>query len=372
MTDSSAPEGQDSQTTTQDRDVPELLNTEALEKTLYRRAYQALRRRIGARAASLFGSVIVLILVFHFLLEALNVLPELRKNLEFVPGVLSASGYISELLHPRCGLTTEQCQNVSNVGEAAQQVGEFAANEFPTLRNEFIAINKIDAAIDGTREHNDLAKPLTVEAIAVRVSAAKWLTSYGALLEALVTKTQASELANASNDFISSTGSIPGERMTNDQLDPVMALALLGDSLIKYRKAQAIKLLVPLAADDVNRLCDLLSNDFNPMKSNVAAAEFLAIMRLRVDADYALRAKATPFAERVAALDGVILANESNARLELADAQAAKAVETLKKANQQLVLDLKNEPYSLHDVKTLGTQLKDLAANVRTLGSFSR
>ena len=269
-----------------------------------------------------------------------------------------------------CGLTGEQRNAAMQLGHAAQSSGDFASDQFPKLRQMVISMNVIDVEIGGTRKPGELDKNFSASTVAIRVRAARALASYGELLIALVTETQAAELQQASNDFVSSVKSISGKRLSDAQLDAIgSTVDQVGGWIVEYKRAEAIKAIVPQAAPEVEHLCDLLINDFSQTGQNLSQEVDATAQRLRGDIDLALAEKDTSFAERSAAMQGQTLVEQADAELTVVNAQAIQALKALKTANQDLVKALTDQQYNAADIENLGEQINMLATAIKTVSA---
>ena len=267
-----------------------------------------------------------------------------------------------------CGLTGEQRSAAMQLGHAAQSSGDFASGQFPKLRQMVISMNVTDVEIGGTGKPGELDKNFSASTVAIRVQAARALASYGELLVALVTETQAAELQQASNDFVSSVKSISGKRLSDAQLDAIGSIVdQAGGWIVEYKRAKAIKTIVPQAAPEVEHLCDLLINDFSQTGMNLSQQVDATAQRLRGDIDVALAEKDTSFAERSVAMQGQTLAEQADAELTLVNAQAIQALKALKTANQDLVKALTEQQYNAADIENLGAQINMLATAIKTV-----
>ncbi len=267
-----------------------------------------------------------------------------------------------------CGLTNQQRDAATRLGNASEQIGDAASDEFLKLRDTAIAMNKIDVEIGGSRDYKELDKNFDAKTIAVRVQAAQALASYGKLLTALVTATEADQLKTAANDFVSSVKGISGKKLSDSQLEALGSIVQeIGSWIVECKKAKALEKIVPEAAPQVDQLCDLLIEDFSANDLHLAQGADATILRLRGDIDVALADKHAPFAERAAAVEGEMLADDADARLKLVDAQTVESLKKLKCANAQLVLALSNKEYDLADIEQLGKQMKELASSIKTL-----
>jgi hypothetical protein len=89
-----------------------------------------------------------------------------------------------------CALTRPQRTCVAQFAEASTAIGEFAAVQFPTLRQATIDMNLQNIALAGDAKLSDLDEAFDPDRVATRVAAARALATNGTLLHALVEDTQ--------------------------------------------------------------------------------------------------------------------------------------------------------------------------------------
>jgi hypothetical protein len=82
------------------RGAPKLPNAEALSESLYQRAYGWIRRHVGARAAAVFITLVVALIGLNYTFEILGKFPEIKKDLEIVPGFSTASEWLYDITRP--------------------------------------------------------------------------------------------------------------------------------------------------------------------------------------------------------------------------------------------------------------------------------
>jgi len=267
-----------------------------------------------------------------------------------------------------CGLTTVQRQAALSLGQAAVTVGSFAATTFPEMRQTAIEMNTTDVTIGGHASRADLDEGFHVEHIASRVAAAHALEAYGELLRTLVEETQKDELRKASSRFVASARSVPGRRLADAQYEALGALVEgIGGMVVEARKARALERIVPAYKADVDHLCALLLEDFDPRGLHLAQRFEGALQRLDSDAELVLAARGGGPGGPALAVGGMRQVTDGRALLEVLGGRGRETVRALGKANTALDAALRDETFSLDDVRAVATRVESLAAAVRAL-----
>jgi hypothetical protein len=268
-----------------------------------------------------------------------------------------------------CALTSTQREATSRFAQASMEIGDFTSNEFSHFRSATIDMNTTSIAINGHAKADNLDGAFNPDDTIERVKAAQAISSYGKLLLSLVNDTQETELKQASNNFVDSFKSISNKKMTNSQLEGLGQLVqAIGSILVEAKKADAVKAIVPAAAKEVDKLCDLLINDLTPRTSTQLATGFdTTIRQLTQDADSILEKPDKSYTDRLIAVDGRRKAQEENDHLAQISSQAVKTLSALKAANAQLVNALNDDSLSIADIKTLGKEANTLKVAIDAL-----
>jgi len=284
---------------------------------------------------------------------------------------IARSLFLATLVSPgglACGLTTMQRQAVASLAEAAVTAGSFAATTFPEMRQAAVALNATSVRLGGHASPGDLDEGFHVERVAPRVAAALALADYGELLRALVEETRHDELAAAAARFVASARTVPGRRMSDEQYAALGDLVEgIGGMVIEARKARAIERIVPAYEADVDHLCDLLLEDFDPRGLHLAQRFAITLERLDADADLALALRDGPSLGRSIAVQGIQQVTAGRALLEVAGGQGRVMVLTLKRANAALAAALRDDVVAIDDLRAVAMQVQSLAAAVRVL-----
>lgn len=266
-----------------------------------------------------------------------------------------------------CGLTATQRDAAGQFAKASANLGSFASDEFPKLRNAVIEMNMKNVALGVTSKGKDLDGPFDVTRTTTRVKAAEHLSKYGQLLQALVQETQEQELKDASDAFVSSASNIPGLTLNEKNAEAAGAIVQrIGGWFIELKKCRAVKKIVPDHQEDVDKIINLLIADFTVEGNNLASGVESVAMRLQGNAEPVWADPDASVSDRFFAIKGKRLAEQHLQRLNTVESKAVKALEQLKKANGTLVAALEKDA-SFEDIKALGKQVNELADAVKVL-----
>jgi hypothetical protein len=267
-----------------------------------------------------------------------------------------------------CGLTTMQRQAVTSLGDAAVTVGRLAAITFPEMRRTAIALNATDVRLGGHASPADLDEGFHVEHVAARLAAALALEDYGNLLRTLVEDTRREELMAAAARFVASARLVAAGQLSDEQYAALGELVEgIGGMLIEARKARAIERIVPAYAADVDHLCDLLLEDFDPRGLHLAQRFAITLERLDADVDLALAPGGGASLGRSIAVQGIQQVTAGRALLEVVGEQGRAMVLTLKRANAALAVALRDQAFAIEDLRAVAMQAQSLAAAVHVL-----
>jgi hypothetical protein len=289
----------------------------------------------------------------------------LHKNFLFALLIITLSG---------CALTSTQKEAAGNFAQASANIGDFAATEFTHFRTATIDMNVTSVAIRGrasllnAKNEPNLDEALKPTAVIERVKSAQALSSYGKLLFSLVTETQETELKQASDNFVNSFKSVNGKNLSNAQLDGLGQLVhAIGSLWVEAKKAEAVKKIVHDAKPDVDKLCDLLIDDFNETGLQNAQGFDATISNLVGDASLALKAKDTSYIDRLIAANGLKQAWTEREHLTNISTQAIATLKKLKAANAQLLQAMENDSFSIDDIKAVGQEVNNLKSAINAL-----
>lgn len=284
-----------------------------------------------------------------------------------------------------CALTSTQREATSRFAQASSEIGDFATTEFNHFRSATIDMNVSDIAIRGKKDLlkckfdsvtkkptnncvSDLDEALKPSPVIERVKSAQALSSYGKLLLALVTETQEAELKKASSNFVDSFKSASNLKMTDDQLEGLgQVVQAIGSFWVEADKANAVKQIVPKAGPQVNKLCDLLINDFNATALQAGSGFDATISNLVGDATIALKENDASYNERLIAISGLKQAWEEREHLNNISKQATATLTKLKAANTQLIMAIEHDSPSIGDIQAIGKEVSNLRSAITAL-----
>jgi hypothetical protein len=269
-----------------------------------------------------------------------------------------------------CGLSITQREAATRFANASSGLGQFTAKELTSLREATIQMNSKDIALGGKAKINDLDGAFDSDAIKARVNAAVTLSAYGNLLMALVDDNQASHLKSAAMQFSDSIKGVSGNSLSDNQLDTLGGIVYsISGYFLEWQKANALKDIVISSKADIDRLCDLLIDDFDPTKLKLAQAIDNTSKGLKADAAIALDTK-SDINERLFIIDAYNLADQQKQRIKKVGIQASEALKALKAANAELANALANDSDSLVDAKLLGIKMKELCLALKITNSI--
>lgn len=286
-----------------------------------------------------------------------------------------------------CALTSVQKEAVSSFAQASADIGDFASTEFNHFRSATIDMNVTDVAIRGEKSKSllkckidsitkkesyecvpDLDEALKPVATIERVKSAQALSSYGKVLLALVNETQEAELKKASSNFVDSFKSISKKSMSNAQLEGLGQLVqAIGSFWVEAKKANAVKEIVKQAEPDVNKLCNLLIDDFTVTALHVGSGVDKTISNLAGDAELSLKASDASYSDRLIAIGGLKQAWGEREHLNNVSKQAIATLTKLQAANKQLLAAIEEDSLSIEDIKALGKEVNDLRTAITAL-----
>ena len=274
-----------------------------------------------------------------------------------------------------CALTSTQKEAASRFAQASADIGDFAATEFNHFRAATIDMNVTSIAIHGKakllndKNEPNLDEALKPESVIERVKSAQALSSYGKLLLSLVTETREAELKQASNNFVNSFKSVSGKKLSDAQYEGLGQLVhAIGSFWVEAKKAEAVKSIVKNAGPDIDKLCDLLIEDFDKVGLHSAQGFDATISNLRADADIAL-AKSTSYTDRLIAINGFKQAFVEREHLNHISKTAIASLTKLKAANVQLKQAIESNNLSIDDIKAVGQEMNNLRSAINALRS---
>ena len=285
----------------------------------------------------------------------------MKRNLALVAGCLLLAATLCG-----CGLTSKQIVKTQSFGTATANIGKLGEEEFVNIRNGIIEMNKELVAIDNTKTASDLQfdRPTSPEATATRIAATKALKSYGELLVKLATEDRTENLQKVADSLINNTTVALKKDLSDEQKGAINEIIVgLGSFWVEKKEADAAKKIIPAYEKPVNELADLLAEDFSLddgslgyIKAYDTTAKRLknASMRLvNLGGQYSVL-------ERDRAVQALVLSESSISRATEISKSAGKSIDSLKKANAELVKVIKEENYSTDDIKAYAKQIQEL------------
>jgi len=265
-----------------------------------------------------------------------------------------------------CGLTSRQIYKTQSFGTATANIGKIGEEEFVSIRNGIIEMNKELISIDNTKtsENFEFDKPTSAEHTSTRVAACKALNLYGELLVKLVSEDRTENLEKVANALLDNTAAALGKDLPDEKKGAIgKIIAGFGSFWVNKKKADAAKEIIPAYEQPVNDLADLLSDDFSIdddalgyLKGYETTAKRLknASMRLiNSGSKYTVL-------ERDRAISALVLSERALTRSTELSKKVKKSIEGLKKANTELVKVMEDDNYSSDDIKMYVVQIQEL------------
>ncbi len=285
--------------------------------------------------------------------------------------LFAISGLFFVVFISGCGLTVGQVVKTQDFGVATTNIGNVSGEEFLTIRREIIAMNQMLVAIDNTKIAKELRfdRPAYVGRTATRVAAAKALTNYGELLTQLLLEDRTKNLQTVAASLVDNTEEALGSDLSDKKKEGINQLVVdLGGFWVKSKKVKAIKKIVPEYKSVIDRLADLLANDFSLETSGYLKAYELMAKKLK-NASIGLVNKGNEYSvlERAVAVDALIMAEKSLSHATEMDKQMRVSIAGLKKANAELVKAINNKDYATDDIKNYAKTIRSLVNTYKVL-----
>lgn len=266
-----------------------------------------------------------------------------------------------------CGLTGNQIVKTQSFGAATASIGKLGEDEFTNIRNGIIEMNKELVTIDNTKKSDSLVfdKPAFAGPTSKRIAACKALKLYGELLVDLATEDRSANMQIAAKSLIDNTAVALNKDLSDEQKGAINKIIVgIGSFWIEKKKSDALKEIVPAYKESIDNLADLLIEDFSIedgslgyLKAYDVTAERLknaAIILVNAGDKYNVL-------ERDRAVHALVMAEEAKIRANELSKKAKNAIESLKKANTELVTVIKDKEYSTGDIKDYAKQIQELA-----------
>lgn len=266
-----------------------------------------------------------------------------------------------------CGLHATQRTAINEFAESTAAVGKIASDELLSMRNETITMNRCTLELAGTGSKlpkiYELDGSFKPDATIEIFKAIGVLKTYGESLQVLVKDTQQGNLKKAADDLVKSIDGLPDKYVklsTEEQGAIGQVVTTAGGMIVEEMKEKYIILIVKGFKEPVNRLAQVLANDFDEGKSGSLSAVFLANSTLAA----ALANKAFDDCKdiycREKALKGFEIAQTNVDRSKIVFSNIQKALAKLTKANNEMADALESKKISEKDIK-------EFSANVKTI-----
>ncbi len=281
------------------------------------------------------------------------------------------------LIQIGCGLTNNQRKNTANFSKATVVLSKATSNELIEMRNGVIQMNTYGLAAVGEESPlpkiNNMEQAFKAIDIKARIQAVEVLKTYGELLLSLVENTQEKELRNASEDFAASINGLPKnykiEGLNTEAVQEVVYQ--IGRFIVESKKAKAVRQIVNTYKGSIDKLCNLLSKDFD-VKENRLLTEFqssgnIAIVKIQ-------NAFLDPNINVITRQELVEMYKKTQAHLDRVPAiskSISKAVSDMKKANEKLSSSLKddsNDDINRETIREYGNSVKEVIDFIKVLG----
>lgn len=270
-----------------------------------------------------------------------------------------------------CGMTAVQKQQVAQFGSATEAMGSFAETELVQMREEVIQMNTEEWILNSKKTdlNIELDKPLRLEPTLKRVAAAKALKSYGSLLNKLATADQTASMKKAANDLVVNFSSALDQELTDPQKDAATGLIVsLGNMWIEKMKKDAVKQIVDTYKNDVDKVADLLLQDFSADEDGYIKGYIAVAGDLKNTANESLtQGLHTSFVERERAFQSYVTAKKATQKAQEIDKKAKTVIANLKKANAKLAEVMNKDNYTSEDIKAYAKSIQELVNLVQIL-----
>ncbi len=269
-----------------------------------------------------------------------------------------------------CGLTQEQREATKAFSGAAETLGDAAAKEFPTLRQQIIEMNATSVALHGAlgnkQGFDNLDQAADLDVVSVRVRAARLLESYGGLLHKLASDSRKEDLEKAAGKLTDALDGLPeGYKVADsDQLSAVGKLvAGIGFLLVEEQKARVIKQIVSDYAEQVKTVARLLRDDFSRTDPKLVGQLITTRVALTSVARNALnKGKGADAAARA-----LVLVQSNIDRVETVLAKASEAAGKTIAAHAALEEALLSNKVALDDIRAFAKSVESLVGAVEDL-----
>lgn len=265
-----------------------------------------------------------------------------------------------------CGFTNNEILKTHSFGTATEKVGEFTEDEFINIRDGIIQMNKELIAIDNTKTSKNfkLDYPATAERTATRVAASKALKLYGQLLLSLVSEDRSDNYQKIATSLVDNTTIALKKDLPDEQKNAIGKIIVgLGSFYVNKKKADAGREIIPLYEKTINDLADLLIQDFSLADTSLGYLQAYNTSAGRLkNAAISLVNAGDKYSvlERDRAVQAYVISEKALLRAKELSEKGKEAMESLKKANIELVKVIKDQEYNTEDIKYYARQIQDV------------
>jgi hypothetical protein len=276
-----------------------------------------------------------------------------------------------------CGMTGAERKAAGGFSAAAENFGKVSASDFAAMRDDETKL-RLAAYTTDTATHwnyntksgmNGLERtlygPFTPDEVDLRIKAATTLAAYGTALNALVTFDDSAKMKAAADGFASSLKGLPARlKVGPDSNADVISSVVqgLGGLFIERQKEDALRRIVPLYQPQVDRLCELLTNEFDTDNPGYAADYRSIASTVRVDEASRLANAGKNAAVRTSALPAFADADRAYRWAEETFPAAKSAGLACTKASAALTAAVETRNFSVADISDFAQKVQAIAA----------
>jgi hypothetical protein len=294
--------------------------------------------------------------------------------------MLKPSQLITLMLLPGlagCGLTGAERKAAGGFSTSAEAFGKVSASDFAAMRDDETKL-RMTAYTTGTAVQWDtgnkggieglertLSGPFTPDEVDLRIKAANTLAAYGTALNALVTFDDSQKLKASADSFASSLKALPPKLKVGPDSDADVISSVvqgIGGLFIERQKADALRRIVPLYQPQVDRLCDLLTREFDTDNPGYAADYRSIASTVRVEAASRLATAGKDVAVRRRALPAFADADRAYRWAEETFPAAKSAGLACTKASAALTQAVAARNFSFADIEDFAEKVQAIAA----------
>ena len=279
------------------------------------------------------------------------------KHLLFVGLCILAAG---------CATTASQRDATEAFGLATERFGRLGEDEYAAVRAGIIRLNTNQAILDGKAKSDDLQYdgPATAEATAERISACKTLRMYGDLLMRLASDDRTQFVRRSAITFADSAAETMGASL-NPRQEAAIDDIIAGLSRIwtDKRKSDSIREVVLAFEDVVNALADRILADFviDGQTTSFLSVYEAEARQLQSMADSMLdKGRFADMGERRRIVLASYKARNIRVRAVEIGLRMQTAIETLKKANAEIVSGVRNNTCDAERISEYGRLIQQL------------